>query len=174
MLILLDEYLGKVEVFFYKSNGNMCHGALISYQLKRKRHFYIAEDIELMQMPFWWASNDLLFFHQLLEVAHVFAPLEGCMPELFIFLATIYDKKIEDIALKRMILCKFLYILGVYPDKALETMPYLFSLISSARDIMLLSENADERVIRELEGWLKFCITAHPAGQKFKTMTSIP
>lgn len=172
-LSVLDEHLGHIEVTYRMRNtiGSLCHGALIEYQRDRiSESIFIADRVELVDIPFWLACHDMQFLHQLLEYTSFFASREQSEPQVFKFLLKIYKKRIKNLITKKIILCKLLYLLGVCPEDALHSMPDLFCLISSS-DRIILKKQIHEQLINDLDQWLIRCIALHPHAHKLKSVT---
>ncbi len=168
-LSVLDCNLGRIEALVRNKKiiESLAHGAHIEYMPIVQQPFYCLEGLELIDSPFIWAVQDLAFFHHMLEIAYFFLPLHAPMPTIFELFVTIYNLKALSEYEKKLIICKFFAVIGIYPDNAHTYFPALFSLISSSRDIIL---NEVEMIhTHELTAWIKACIAVHPYAHRFKT-----
>ena len=140
VIVLLDEHLGKIEGITFKG---FCHGALLEYSVKKAGVRYFINDIQLLDMPFSWARENLLFFHHVLELYNYFIPWDMASDELFHLILFLYThpEKVESIAAQKAFLYAFFKLVGVHPEEDGKS----------------------------IEQWIKECIAEHPHVRSFKT-----
>ena len=153
-ITLLDEQHGKIEGLVYKSKptGQLFHGALITYSLKKSHHKYVLSDIQLLDMPSYWVHEHFLFFHHVLELSDFFLPWDQQASGLFGLLHLLYT----DPALlgtkrsQKLFLCHLFKRLGMYPEEGLMT--------------------HTEKRTEKIERWLRACISVHPQAGSLQTI----
>ncbi len=173
-LAVLDNALGKIMCV--PNRQNICAGSLISYDITHQRTIYFARDIELLYMPLDLAKEDILFLHHVLEICYYFIPV-GSMPvtrttsEIFKFIQFLYSSEylLKHLFFKKIFLFKLLVSLGVYlPGNKFKNV-YFHRLASLSID-MIVNEDIDLEVERDLDVWLSNCVSMHPCVDYFKTV----
>lgn len=171
-LSVLDSALGRIECVpqSAKMVHRLRHGSHITYTLRAWRHVYTIYDVDILSMPDYWAQHDLLFLHHVLELSLYFSPLHSECNSLFQLIMLLYTSADTFCSsfYKKVFLCKFFGILGVYPVEYKRDI-FLFRLISNP-----INSNFDtevETIAEErLRRWILACIIIHPYAHKLKTL----
>lgn len=175
---IFDSKLGRINAIFSSPRvfRSLLHGGLISYRLEPWRERYRVVDVELLQMPQAWVTDDIFFLHHLLEMALSFIPEHSRCQELFDLCMRLYGQENNKLRgaggffLKKLFLAKFFALLGVYPDDALDTERLaLFRVLSANQPDVMSLEETDE-LHRKLQNWLIDCIQTHPHANTFNTV----
>ncbi len=151
-LLLLDREHGAIEVVIQKQLNpkKFSIGALLNYHLEERQPLSWANNINIIDMPFAWAREDILFLHHLLEIIQHFAPLEQPQPHLYALLAGLYSNPVRSSAIfKKQLLAQLFLMLG------------LPSVESPAPHTLSTAE---------LDIWLIRCVQEHPYHELFKTV----
>ncbi len=148
-------------------------GALIVYTVERERagaHF-IGES-SVIDLPFFLARSDILFWHHVLELCYYFVPIGSHAPELFellLFLYTVDTISLWGIHAKKLYLFKLLSTIGMQPE--LPHIPdFRMHQFMALPPDQLSNEVLDEKSEKILDEWLRVCVSEHPAIEQFKTM----
>lgn len=168
-LSLLDWHLGKI--MGVPNRVDIGHGALIEYHLREQNGFYFMHGINIIDLPFALAKEDILFVHHVLELCYFFVPLGGEVPRLFDLIMILYDASnalIHDNA-KKLFLFKLFSCLGLYPEDPKFRTPYFHQLAGSSID-MITIQPLDLVIEQALDEWLLSCIALHPCTHNFKTV----
>ncbi len=89
--MLLDEQLGKIEgVIFNRAGQQLFHGALITCSLKKRGVYYVVKDIRIIDSPHYWARENFLFFHHVLELCQSFLPWDKEPGPIFTLMQLLY------------------------------------------------------------------------------------
>jgi hypothetical protein len=172
---LFDAVLGRVEAIipYPHVRTRFVHGGLVHYQLKSRGAMTCACDLELIEVPEPWVQSDILFLHHILEVAWFFVPEHGQAHAAYQWLRTkLYTSQSSRVTAfeKKLLIGKFLALLGVYPSQALtKEMQPLFYLLSNLCDTIVSIEESDE-LHQQVQLWLLDCMQAHPAAHRFTTL----
>lgn len=173
-LSLLSPQEGRVEKKWFKPfhRGPLHRGSLVSYisEKKQGQKIEIIEYLDLEQCATQLAFQDIYLLHYILELCHYFIPLGSEAEQPFYFLVELFQSFCAFLTpvQKKMILCKLLALLGVYPDDA-----SLYRLANDLRRMPIdklldapLELNSEELMSR----WLFWCIEIHPKGKFFKAL----
>lgn len=169
---IFDEQLGKIEcIIDAKIKKRFSNGAIITYSYRNKGHYYLLNDIELIDIPFALARNDILFFHHILEICYYFLPLEsyaGTAFHLVHFLFTACEQ-FNAQSYKNLFLYKLFCSLGIHPEESFCNEISRNTLISKPIEV-ILKETIDNATNNALEAWLMHCTLEHPNKDQFKTL----
>lgn len=89
--VLLDEKLGKIEcVIINRFGQQLFHGAFINCTLKRRGVCYQVKDVQIIDSPHYWARENFLFFHHVLELCHSFLPWDKEPGKVFEIIKLLY------------------------------------------------------------------------------------
>src|SRR5262249_31943028 len=89
--VLLDEQLGKIEgIIIQRSSQQLFHGALITCTLKKRGVCYLVKDIRIIDAPHYWARENFLFFHHILELCQSFLPWDKEPGNIFNLVKLLY------------------------------------------------------------------------------------
>lgn len=121
-ITLLDEQYGKIEGMAFTKQP-LFHGALISYALKKKGTTYMLTDVQLLDSPLYWARENFLFFHHMLELTDCLLPWDEQAGGLFQLLELLYThpEQLETPRAQKLFLYHFFRRLGMYPELRDET-----------------------------------------------------
>lgn len=173
-LALFDYELGRIEIIAAKKKlfDRITHASLISYLAEEWNSFYRMHDYELSAVPESWAHTDIYFLHQLLELSMFFLPLHTPQAdklfELFMLLYQPCLLRTEKELFKKIFLCRFFALIGMYPDNSSFYSSSFFRLISEPIDIML-DVQMDKAQHAQLVQWIYECINIHPEAHHLKT-----
>ncbi len=171
---LFSQQEGRIERKWYQvgHRAPLHRGSFISYTLQAgvARTQNLLMNVELERCGTLWAIQDMYLFHALLEACYYFIPLGSDAQQAYTFLMDLFDRfHFFSLAVqKKMVLCKFFTLLGMYPDDvrvhhlaaALLKMP-IDNLVDT-----ILELNTEEL----MNQWLSWCIEVHPKGKFFKAM----
>lgn len=89
--VLLDETLGKIEgIIIQRPSQQLFHGAFITCGLKKRGVRYLVNDIRIIDAPHYWARENLLFFHHILELCQSFLPWDKEPGKVFELVKLLY------------------------------------------------------------------------------------
>lgn len=164
---VLDNSLGRIEATVKMNQIQaLNHGALFSYTIESVHtNLYCINNIEILNVPFTLAKQDIYFFHHLLELCYYFLPLDIAYPSIFELIDTAFNHILNN---KPIILLRFFTSLGIYPEELPFEKTYFLHLLSCPLQI-ILKEKLDDRQLKMLESWLLRCIEMHPYKKNFKT-----
>jgi hypothetical protein len=174
VLSLLSPQEGRVEKKWFKPfhRGPLHRGSLISYisEKKQGQKVEILEYLDLEQCATQLAFQDIYLLHYILELCHYFIPLGSDAEQPFYFLVELFQcfRSFLTSVQKKMILCKLLALLGIYPEDMsihrlandLRKMP-IDNLLAAPLEL-----DSEELMSR----WLFWCIEIHPKGKFFKAL----
>lgn len=169
---VLDQEFGRIEgtVSPLVVLERMAPGIVINYFIRTWKNTNVFYDIEIIDEPMYYAQTDLLFMHHVLEVCSFFLPLHDSNEQIFHFVKLLYEENslFIDGLTKKLFLCKFFTLIGVYPDNARVYGAEFFSLISGAINSNFEADN--HALNRKLRMWLLGCIATHPQSAAMKTI----
>jgi len=168
---VLDRKMGKIQ---YPSPKNKAIpvGSLIGYYVEQNRYnFYKINQLEILNIPFETATDDILFLHHVLEICYYFIPCGAEMQEIFNLLMYLYSfpYKLKYIIEKKLFLFKLFVSLGIFPEGKEFQTPYFHALSLQSIDT-LISKKLPLGVERDLNTCLQTCIQMHPMFRYFKTV----
>lgn len=172
-VIIFDRDLGKVSCKILRKRGKktVINGGIYSYAVTTWRSFRCIADFELLQQPALWVADDLLFFHHVLEVCFYFLSFDQECSDVFDLVMNLYAELPEGQCVataKKIFLCRFFALIGMYPESHKVSDEIITCLISPAGDIMLDSQKASF-INKQAVAWLHTCINQHPQAHSFKT-----
>lgn len=156
---LLDEHNGILLSTIAREG--ICTGACIHYTIQQKLNWNTATGVELIAMPCTQTLNDLMFFHNALEICHACMPVSSISPGVFEHISYFYDEMafntISTDFLKKLFLCKLLILLGFYPHDTKFNNKFFYKLAIRPFDycITALPTEADQP---DLDDWLASCL----------------
>lgn len=152
-LLILDREQGTLEAVVMNqalSTQRLRVGTLIAYHLEERQPLPWLHAINILDMPFAWAREDILFLHHVLEIIQQFAPPAQPQPHAFTLLTNLYNNPVRSSALfKKQLLAQLFLMFGLPSHDGPQ--PHTLS-----------SE--------ELDLWLLRCVQEHPYHELFKTM----
>jgi hypothetical protein len=176
-IIVFDRDRGPIEVVpepaLYAQR--LCHGALISYTLRQQRNVSFLKTIDILQVPFEVAKNDILFLHHILELAYYFAPLDSSCSRLFDLIHLLYtptpfiNESLPEMArlYKKFFLIRFFMIVGLYPD---DLLPQAWVDLCSNPVDSLVDQRVQLTMEASMNKWLMQCVQMHPHSNLFNTI----
>lgn len=172
-LSVLDAQLGKIECIpkGLKRGYILSHGIYLSYSLRPWHDYYIIQDIAILDAPFYWAKENFLFFHHVLEICYYFLSINSASREIFELILKLYtcSEIIQTDLCKKIFLCHLFIRLGIYPSDMLSYGSSFFCLISRPLDSKV-SVQDDKAVNEQIQRWLLACIDTHPYAYRLKTV----
>ena len=168
-IAILDSSMGKIKCVPNKEIFTV--GALVKYGIKTNKSPYFLEQIEIIHIPFETATQDILFFHHVLEICYHFIPYHSPTDEAFGLLKYLYlyPNRIQCNNDKKLFLFKLLTILGLYPEEIKFQTPHFHILATTSIDT-IISKNLHLKSERKLDKWLHCCMTMQPEYSNLKTI----
>ncbi len=151
--LVLDRQRGPIEVICSsKLESKFCNGAVLSYHLTPYRDMYLVEAVDILDVPFAWAREDILFLHHILELLCFFIPSHMSSEPIYDLIVQLYQAPTRSQKLfKKLVIARLFLLLGVcnpvpeqYPDFQNNEM--------------------------ELDAWLLACIAEHPQASYLQTL----
>ena len=151
--LILDRDLGPIEAACPPAiESKLCRGAVVSYDLIAQKHISLLGSVDILDIPFAWAREDILFLHHLLELLCYFLPARQEARPLFELMTQLYQAPVMPKKLhKKLVIARCFLLLGVcnpvpdqYPDF--------------------------EHRESELDAWLLACIAEHPQAGYLQTL----
>lgn len=176
---LLDITEGRIACMIQDSSiaPRLANGSLIEYVLDKPRNSYRACGVDIIYMPLTWHHAQFLFLHHLLELCYYFLPLNCHAQEIFYLVKALYchEDIMQNEITKKIFLCRFFSMLGIYPADAASYGAVFFNLISAHRGsidnkVAMPSRITDKIMQDKLKNWLLGCIAMHPYSYKLKTL----
>lgn len=168
-IAVFDNRLGKIVCV--PPHERLCLGSVILYSASERNNMYFIHQVEMIDVPFNLAHDDILFLHHVLELLYYFVPIGSGDEQLFYIIQSLYQSSTwrNTPQFKKMFLCKFFIFLGMHPEESLVSKKLLYKLTALSVD-MLFQESLDLESERALDGWLMQCIRMHPQIDYFKTV----
>jgi hypothetical protein len=167
-IVLLDAYDGKMVCV--SDRQAVSHGMLLHYYIRHDRNTSFLYASELVATMGLVASYDLLFFHHIMELCYYFLPFDCPVPQVFELLHHLYQTAPLESFEKKIFLCKFFVLIGLYPELDCGDSARMCQLALVPIDRML-SHCVDLGFKEaELDMWLRMCVLAHPYREQFKTI----
>lgn len=172
-LSIFDYQLGRIEckIAQQKMSYIINNGALLNYYFSKNKKSFHIDAVELQDIPFSLASQDIYFFHHMLELSYYFLPMEYPHYEIFELLIYLFCNRsgsLLTLLQKKIILSKFFADLGLFSEETYDQDSFFGRLISQPIE-SILNECVDERVQKLIEHWILSCIALHPYRNQFKT-----
>lgn len=173
-LYILDSKLGKISCIlkYNKLSLRLVNGAYISYNLKEYYNQYNISDIDILDIPNHQLHN-LYFLHHILELCYYFLPINysANISQVFDLILHLYKYNIifDRSLVKKIFLCKFFKMIGIYPDDFLSYDKDFIKLIDQNYFNIIDIENNLNLDIN-LMRWLLSCINLHPHSHRLKTI----
>ena len=171
---LFSQQEGRIERNWYRvgHRAQLHRGSFISYTHQEgfSCNQRMLVNVELERCGTVWAVQDIYFFHALLEVCYYFIPIGSEAQQAYSFLVDLLNN-FHVFSLsghKKMVLCKFFTLVGIYPDD-LQVQHLATSLLKMPIDNLvntILELNSEEL----MNQWLSWCIEVHPKGKFFKAI----
>lgn len=163
-LALLSPLLGRVDAI-YNEPILLSSGSHISYTVSRTNEIIFIKNIDLVDLPLFLATEDLLFLHHVLELVAYLVPIGAIELQLFEICCFLYKQQTLSTLEKKMFLCVIFIAAGFPPpDNHKKIRLSRINPIDMIRRESL--HLADEQT---LNVWLKACINEHPNIDGFKT-----
>ncbi len=168
-LAILDRDSGKIMAV--PNRTDISHGALIMYFKREQEHLTFIHSIDIIDMPFALAHEDIVFVHHVLELCYYFIPMSSHAPQIFIALLRFYEYPIvlTTPIMKKIFVVQLFFLLGVYPESPWAKSASINQLISTSIDIWA-AQSIDLKIEKELDEWLMHCIKTHPQAAYFRTI----
>jgi hypothetical protein len=171
-LIIIDAALGKIDarVSGKLHHHRLVHGICIEYTYTKERDVFLIYDIELIMAPAAWVTDNLAFFHHILELMRFFIMYHNPNQALMEHLHHMYVAHEPQTLLffQYSYLSRFFLLIGICPEESHDLRISLFRLISAPIDIML-NVRDDMLVSRQLSEWLQKCLLFHPDAHRMQT-----
>jgi hypothetical protein len=182
--LVFDRDRGPIELVPTEAMvSRLCNGALFSCQMSPRNNHFMLQTMDIIEIPFAWARQDILFLHHLLELVRFFIPIQVANRPVFELLQTLYT--CHDRAgqmFKKMAVAQFFLYLGSWPETDLWRHPVMLRGLSTyfgGRCNLPLDQypEAQESLLRELtafepelDTWLLACVAEHPQVAHMKTI----
>jgi len=166
---MLDKQLGRIEGIVVSDIAHV--GFLLQYRAQPCASGFFLTNIQIVHVPLLLARIDLLFLHHIFELCYYFAPVGSSVLGVFDLLVFLYaiEQEWGNRLLKKIFLFRLLTTLGMYEECDSICKVCFHYLITTPID-KLNSELIDLNCKKELNQWLRFCVSQHPAINKFKTV----
>lgn len=167
---LLDKEDGKISAA--SGRFDISRGSLMAYSLEHRRTKTYVHGIDLLDLPNINSVDELIFFHQVLELSYYFLPLGKAVPDIFYLLLFLYVslERLHTNGLKKLFLFKLFAHLGFYPDDQTAYFP-LFHTVRTQSIDTIIHGPVDLSLERKLDRWLDYCISLHPCTDYFKVIS---
>lgn len=165
---LLDKTLGKISGI--PTRTDISNGICIAYFTQKNKSVYFIQNIEIIDMPFALAQQDILFLHHVLELCYYFVPVGSRIPRLSEALIALYTHEniFRTTRTKKVFLFQLFTIIGMYPEESAFQTPFFHKMALTSIDT-LEDQALDLINEQQLDAWLLRCIAAHPCASNFKT-----
>ncbi len=167
---ILDAVHGRIDCISFKQP---LVGALIRYRIESERRTIgMLADYEIMDLPFFIARSDILFWHHVLELCYYFVPIGSHTPQMFELLQFLYtvDTSSEwGPYAKKLYLCKLFTTLGMQVELPGVSHQILYRFMA-LQPHQLARESVDTKEKEIVDEWLRVCVSEHPAIEQFKTI----
>ncbi|MEX0672162.1 MAG: hypothetical protein WD068_02290 [Candidatus Babeliales bacterium] len=173
-LALLDQQEGRLDVrprASRKRYEQLFRGAHISYMPVMQQGAVHAYDIDILDMPFALAQEDILFFHHVLELVYTFFPVGAWCTDIFALMNILYrgSELLKTSPAKSFFLLRLFDLLGFHPERQKFQGAAFHALVAIPID-MLLQEGIDLQAHEYIHAWLNDCIKSHPMIHSLKTV----
>jgi hypothetical protein len=166
--LILDSQCG-VQAYVLPREG-ICMGAYIEYTIREQRIWTVADDIELIALPYVKDISDLLLFHRVFDICSTCMPIGSSSPGVFEHICTLYhDRLLDTTLLKKIFLCRLLTLLGFYPHEKKFQSKFFLGLISQSFETGKYLNTATVQE-NDVEEWLLSCLALHMHDQRLKTL----
>lgn len=167
-LALLDREAGKIMAV--PNRSDLSNGALITYQRRDQENLSFIHSIDIVDMPFALAQEDIIFVHHVLELCYYFIPQADGNFQVFRSLLRFYEIPtiLSSSLMKKIFVIQLFSHLGVQPYVARLRTETIEQIMGTSIDFWV-SRSLDCTIERELDVWLLHCIKTHPFAQYFKT-----
>jgi hypothetical protein len=169
LYLILDKSDGVIVCSIIRQG--MFPGAWIEYTLRQKSSFLMADNAELVASPIINNTDDLALLHRVLEIFLICMPPGSFTPGIFECVLTLYDRSctnfMQTSLVKKIFLCKLLTLLGFYPREKKFQNQFFSNLIYQSLD-NLVSIPISIVQERDIEEWLRSCITVHMQEHRLK------
>lgn len=165
--IILDSKLGLIETIFFNEQimQRAHHGMLLEYNALQQKKKYKIDNIKLLALPQPWATEDIVFFHQVIHIISEYMMLGMVNQQLFTLVTMLYRHHVaaEDNSsnfnklFKSWFLCRLYCLLGIYPENYHSFDSSFFILISNNESIFNLPKEAHIELQVKLQRWLEAC-----------------
>jgi len=169
IVFLFDKYKGKICCRTQK-RVPVC-GALVQYDLQKKRARFFVDRFELLDVPFELAKRDILFLHHLFEFCFYSLVYGACSKKTFSLLIQLYvdEHLFFNNFYKKIFLFKCFISLGIAHGNR-PFSPKLFYWLCSESIDSIVSANLHLEIEHTVDAWLYKCVGAHPYYKDFKTI----
>ncbi len=168
-LALLDNKMGKIAGV-PPADRSIPAGSLIEYSLVKQAPCSFLHGVDVHNMPFTLAKQDILFLHHVLEMCYYFIPSGSQNKAVFSLLQILYtsDNWLQVMAVKKFFLLRLFILLGLYPEEQKFKSPSFHRLVQVTFEQML-DEEVKQYDEKALDEWLQECVASHPIADRFKT-----
>lgn len=111
---IFDSLLGRIEATIKINHKTQVvhNGTLFSYTVEPShKSIYSLNNIEILNVPFNLAKQDIYFFHHMLELCYYFLPLQIAYPAIFELIDLAFNHIVNN---KPIILLRFFTSLGIF------------------------------------------------------------
>jgi len=166
---LLTRNRGVVRVAAYQTG--LILGSLIRCTLCKSGNRCAVQNVELLEVPFVLARDDLLFLHHILELCRAFIPQGARAPEVFDAVCALYAQRTCRLSnlCKKLFLCRLLICVGLYDSLPKIDAAVLETVLTLPVDMARWS-TIDLDSQQELDAWLLACVAGHPQVEHFNTV----
>lgn len=175
--IFFDRHLGTIQAHVQRARkGELARGALVQYYIENIRTWYSITSIEIIAIPQQWVAHDIWFLHHILELIDFFVPRNHKTENIFILMGLLYQPLHDEIDVhffKKVFLCNFFILTGMYPEPHTHYDREFVSLVVSGADPRrgyFLNEQKYVFLEKKMIQWLQECIFLHPHADRLKTM----
>lgn len=157
----------------WKWAERLAHGALVSYERDLKQDYVRIYGCAVLALPSPWVTNDLLFFHHVLELLAHLQPEHAENKPLFMHLMKLFEPPAcgdEHLKLERKkFLCELITLSGCGVYEKPEEYYKIVRLISQPVDIML-RDHTGSALEEIMTRWLLQCVQHHVRAHSLKTI----
>jgi hypothetical protein len=171
-VLIFDRELGPIEAVpdSVAMARRLCRGAFIQYDTRELRSMYFLSSIDILNVPFAWAREDILFLHHVLELSAFFIPQASAHEEIFDQIEALYRMPIErsTALFKKLFLVRFFILIGMYPEEASDRLSFFKELVREPIDV-LADRHVHLELADEVDSWLFSCAHQHPQIDSLRT-----
>lgn len=159
-IVVLSKQHGIHHLICRMSSGCV-HGGLIEWQEKRRSEQFFLVNYELVALPDRWAADDIVFLHSVFQLVHACIPVASNPEGMFEHLLLLYKSALHENRefYKKVFLCRFFSLLGLYPEYPQQYDEKFLCLISAPIDIMLSEQ--EMLLDKNVDAWVRGCVRTH-------------
>ncbi|MBN1549152.1 hypothetical protein JW872_00665 [Candidatus Babeliales bacterium] len=172
---VLDQDRGVLEVLLedHRAFRRVFHGALLQYVFDENRRNIRIGSVNIIDIPFSWARQDIAFLHHLIELVYYGVLCGVVMRGVYDLFLALYQEQHHPFTdfLKKSIIARFFIVIGVHPEGMLEAQ--IFNLLEHEPIDVSGSTGIDLKAMHSLDRFLAQCLEMHPEASKLKTTRAV-